>query len=143
MAARVDAQYFLADRIRARHRSTARICWATASPCRSAYLALLGLIVNPALAVLSIWFRKGWKDERLARHCHYIGLPLALAACLWSCQEPKAAAIVLSGYAVLFALAVWLFAVPMLTYAAIGCSVRRLLLRLDADSRASPRPIRP
>ncbi len=119
VAARVDAQYFLADRIRLVI-DQLRHLLGYSGPLPIAFLALLGLVVNPALAVLSIWFRKVWKDERLALHCHYIGLPVAVAACLWSCQEPKAAAIVLSGYAVLFVLAVWMFAVPVLTYAAIG-----------------------
>ena len=111
--------YFLAERIRVVIDHLRRILGYSES-LPWAYLSLIGLIVSPALAGLSLWFRRGWKDERLARHCHYIGLPLALAACLWSCQEPKAAAIVLSGYAVLFALAVWLLAVPWITYAAIA-----------------------
>ena len=119
VAARVDAQYFLADRIRLVI-DQVRLLLGYSGPLPIAFLALFGLVVNPALAMLSIWFRKVWKDERLALHCHYLGLPVALAACLWSCQEPKTAAVVLSGYAVLFVLAVWLFAVPVLTYAAIG-----------------------
>src|SRR5262249_22062586 len=117
-AARVGAHYFLAERIRLvievlRQflRYPDRLPWAS--------LALLGLVANPALAVLALWFRRGWKDERLARHCQYIAIPIAAAACLWSCQEAEAATIVLSGYAVLFSLAVWLYAVPLVSYAAI------------------------
>ena len=87
------------------------------------FLAVLGLVLNPVLALLSLWFSRAWKDERLARHCHYIGLPLAIAACLYSGFEPLAGAIVLSGYTIGFALAVWLFAAPSLTFLTIGTLV--------------------
>jgi hypothetical protein len=118
VAARVGAHYFFAERIRVvidalrqflgyEH----RLPWA--------YFALLGLVVNPLLAMLGIWFRRGWKDERLARHCQYIGLPLAAVACSWSCLESEAATIVLSGYAILFSLAVWIYSEPFLAYGAI------------------------
>lgn len=119
VSARVAAQYLLADRLRLLI-DHLRHLLGYSGPLPIAFLGLVGLVVNPALAVLSIWFRKGWKDERLALHCHYIGLPIAVAACLWSVQEPTAAAIVLAGYAVLFTMAVWLLAVPVLSYAAVG-----------------------
>ena len=69
-------------------------------------------------ACLSLWFGKFWNDRRLARHCHYIGLPLSIAACVWSGFEPLAAVICLSGYAILYLLAVWTFAAPAVTYLA-------------------------
>jgi tetratricopeptide (TPR) repeat protein len=118
MAARVGAHYFLAERIRIVIDVLRRFL-GYEHQLPWAYLALLGLVLNPFLAALSIWFRRGWKDERLARHCRYIGLPLAVAACLGSCFESDAATIVLSGYAVLFSLAVWLYTVPALAYGAI------------------------
>ena len=73
---------------------------------------------NTALAWLSLWFVKHWDDRRLARHCHYIGLPLSIAACVWSGFEPLAALICLSGYAILYLLAIWVFAAPWVTYLA-------------------------
>src|SRR5262249_33050634 len=100
VAARVGAHYFLAERIRLIVDALPRLLGYERS-LPWAYLALIGLIINPVLAALSMWFRRGWNDERLARHCHYIGLPIAVVACLWSCQEPKAASIVQLGYAVL------------------------------------------
>jgi tetratricopeptide (TPR) repeat protein len=121
ISARVGAHYFLAERIRMIIDALRRLLGYERS-LPWAFLSLLSLIAGPALAALSIWFRRGWNDPRLARHCHYIGLPLAVAACLWSCQEPKAAAIVLSGHAVLFVLGIWWFAVPWLTYLAIAAT---------------------
>ena len=82
------------------------------------FRAILGLVPNIALAGLSLWFVRHWDDRRLARHCHYIGLPLSIAACIWSGFEPLAAVICLSAYAILYVLAVWIFAVPWLTYLA-------------------------
>ena len=72
------------------------------------------------LAALAVWFTRGWKDRRLARHCHYLGLPLSLAACAWSTFEPRAACICLSAYAILYLLAVWLFAAPQITYLGVA-----------------------
>jgi tetratricopeptide (TPR) repeat protein len=118
VAARVGAHYFLAERIRLVIDALRRLLgYPDSLPI--AYLSLIALVIGPALAGLAVWFRRGWKDERLARHCRYIGLPVAVVACLWSCQEPEAAFIVLSGYAVLFGLAVWLYAMPLLSYATI------------------------
>ena len=125
VAARVGAHYFLAERIRLVI-DALRQFLGYEDRLPLAYLALVGLVINPALAGLAIWFRRGWKDERLARHAHYIGLPIAVLACLWSGQEALAATIILSGYAVLFAIAVWLFAEPRLangvTLAASGAA---------------------
>jgi tetratricopeptide (TPR) repeat protein len=83
-----------------------------------AFKSLNGIVFNVVLALLSLLFARKWKEERLARHCHYIGLPLALAACVLSCSEPMAATMCLSAYALLFALAAWLFAEPLLIYPA-------------------------
>ncbi len=82
------------------------------------FRAILGLIPNIALAGLSLWFVKYWNDRRLAAHCHYIGLPLSIAACIWSGFEPLAAVICLSLYAIAYLLAIWIFAVPWVTYLA-------------------------
>ena len=43
---------------------------------------------------------------------------LSIAACVWSGFEPLAAVICLSGYAILYLLAVWVFAAPWVTYLA-------------------------
>ncbi|HZW33100.1 MAG TPA: hypothetical protein VFF52_20455, partial [Isosphaeraceae bacterium] len=119
VAARIGAQYFLAERLRMLIDLLRRVLgYPDVLPWP--FIALLGLILSPALALLSIGFRRHWQDPRLARHCHYIGLPLAVAACVASGFEPLAGAIVLSGYALFFTLAVWLFAVPWLTYLAIA-----------------------
>ena len=52
---------------------------------------------------LALWFVRLWSDRSLARHCHFIGLPLSVAACFWSGFEPLAAVICLSAYATLSA----------------------------------------
>jgi tetratricopeptide (TPR) repeat protein len=119
VAARVGAHYFLADRIRMVI-DVIRVALRYQEALPWPFLALLGLVLNPVLALLSLWFSRAWKDERLARHCHYIGLPLAIAACLYSGFEPLAGAICLSGYTIWFALAVWLFAAPALSFLTIG-----------------------
>ena len=83
-----------------------------------AFKAINGLVFNPVLAALSLFFIRKWDDKRLARHCHYIGVPFSIAAGLFSGFEPKAALICLSGYAVLYTVAVWLFSTPWLIYLA-------------------------
>jgi tetratricopeptide (TPR) repeat protein len=80
------------------------------------FLSIIGLVFSPVLAALSIFFRRVWRDDRLARHCHYLGVPFSVGACVLSGFEPKAAVICLSGYAVLYALAVRVFAAPQVTY---------------------------
>ncbi len=118
MAARVGAHYFLADRIRMVIEFV-RQALGYRDSLPWAFLSILGLVVNPVLALLSIWFSKVWKDDRLAKHCHYIGVPLAIAACLYSGFEPLAGAICLSGYTVLFALAIGIFAAPAVSFLTI------------------------
>ena len=122
VAARVGAHYFLADRIRMVIDGI-RVALGYHEFLPWPFLAMLGLVLNLVLALLSLWFSRVWKDERLARHCHYIGLPLAIAACLSSGFEPLAGAICLSGYTIGFAVAVWLFAAPALTFLTIGALV--------------------
>ena len=84
------------------------------------FKAINGLAFNVGLAWLSGFFRRKWSDDRLARHCHAIGLPLSVAACVLSGFEPKAAVICLGGYAVLYAVAARIFAEPRLIY--LACS---------------------
>ncbi len=118
VAARVGAHYFLADRIQMVIdfvRQT--LGYRGALPW--SFLSVVGLAINPALAMLSIWFGRVWKDDRLAKHCHYIGLPVAIVACIYSGFEPLAGAICLSGYTVLFALATAIFAAPELGFLTI------------------------
>lgn len=83
-----------------------------------AFRAINGLVFSPLLAGLSIRFRRSWGDARLARHCHYLGVPLSVAACVLSGFEPKAGLICLPGYAVLYAVAVRVFAAPRVIYLA-------------------------
>ncbi|HWE36689.1 MAG TPA: hypothetical protein VG406_08985 [Isosphaeraceae bacterium] len=87
------------------------------------FKAINGVIFNVALATLSMYFARAWKDGRLARHCHRIGLPLAIAACGFSAFEPKAAVICMACYAPLFAAGAWLFAQPALIYLACAAAV--------------------
>ena len=82
------------------------------------FKALNGLVLNPLLAFLSLYFARRWQDERLARHCHYIGLPLSILACALSTFEPKAAVLCLSAYAILYIAAVRIFHAPRLLYLA-------------------------
>ena len=110
-AARVGAHYFLADRIQmVIDLIRQSLGYREALPW--AYLSVLGLAINPILALLALWFSRVWKDERLSNHCHYIGVPLAIAACIFSGFEPLAGAICLSGYTILFALAIGIYEAP-------------------------------
>ncbi len=116
---RVGAHYFLAERIQMVIDILRRaLGYPDSLPL--AFLSLLGLILSPVLALLSLWFSRVWKDDRLAKHCHYIGLPLAIVACLASGFEPLAGAICLSGYTILFLLAIVIFAAPEVTFLAMG-----------------------
>jgi len=117
VAGRLGAHYFLADRLHAIE-EVVREVLGYPDQLPIPFRAVLGLLPSTALAGLSLWFGKNWHDFRLARHCHYIGVPLSIAACIWSAFEPLAAVICLSGYAVLYILAVWLFAAPWVTYLA-------------------------
>ena len=49
------------------------------------FKAINGLVFSPILAALSIYFRKVWRDERLARHCHYLGVPFDLSRVIFIC----------------------------------------------------------
>ncbi len=80
------------------------------------FKAINGLVLSPFLAGLSLFFAKKWSDKNLARHCHYIGVPFSIASCVYSGFEPKAAIICLSGYAILYGIAVRVFAAPWITY---------------------------
>ncbi|MEJ7638518.1 MAG: hypothetical protein WKF75_11230 [Singulisphaera sp.] len=82
------------------------------------FRGLNGLVLNVLLAGLAIVFRRRWKDDRLAMHCGYIGLPVALAACALSGLDPLAAVLTMGGYTIAFGVATWLFATPALAYLA-------------------------
>src|SRR5262249_33884700 len=82
------------------------------------FRALNGLAFNALLAGLALVFARRWKDDRLALHCHLIGLPLSLAACVVSGFEPLAAVLTMGGYTVAYAVATWLFEAPPVAYLA-------------------------
>ena len=84
------------------------------------FRAILILVPNAALGLLSMAFKRYWNDRELGRHCHYLGISLSIAAGTWSCSEPLAGLICLSGYAILYLVAVWLFAAPWVTYLGIA-----------------------
>ena len=113
------AYYFVRDLLLpiegpARH----ALIWASRLP--GPYRAINGLVLNLFLGLLALGCSRRWKDERLASHCHYLGLPFSLAACAYSGFEPRAAVICLSGYAVLDLLATRVFAAPRVQYLAIA-----------------------
>ena len=117
VAGRLAAHYFLAGRLHAIEEAVRQLL-GYPHHLPIPFRAILGLLPNTALAALSLWLINHWDDRRLARHCHYIGVPLSIAACVWSGFEPLAALICLSGYAFLYLLAVWIFAAPWVTYLA-------------------------
>jgi len=117
VAGRLGAHYFLADRLHAIE-ETVRHVLRYPDHLPTPFRAIIGLIPNTLLAWLSLWFVKSWNDRRLAKHCHYIGVPLSIAACVWSGFEPLAAVICLSGYTVLYVLAIWIFAAPWVSWLA-------------------------
>ncbi len=86
------------------------------------FRAINGLVFSPLLAGLSIYFRRVWNDDRLARHCHYLGVPFSIAVCIFSGFEPKAGLICLSGYAVLYAIAARVFSEPRVIYLAAAAT---------------------
>jgi tetratricopeptide (TPR) repeat protein len=117
VAGRLGAQYFLAERLHAIEDAVRQLLrYPHHLPI--AFRAIVGVVPSTALAGLSIWFAKRWDDRRLARHCHYIGVPLSIAACVASGFEPLAATICLSLYAVLYLLAIWIFDAAWVTYLA-------------------------
>ena len=85
-----------------------------------AFRSINGLFFNAVLATLAIQFAKRWNDRRLVRHCHDIGVPLSIAACLYSSFNPMAALVCMSSYAVLYLFASWLFAAPLVQYLGIA-----------------------
>lgn len=91
------------------------------------FKALNGLVFNSLLALLALRFSRRWNDERLARHCHYLGVPLSIAACVLSAFEPKAAVLCMSGYSILYAIAIPLFAEPRGVYLACSALAGALL----------------
>jgi tetratricopeptide (TPR) repeat protein len=84
------------------------------------FRAIPVVLASTGLALLSIWMTRQWNDRRLAKHCHYLGVPLSIAACVASGFEPVAASICMSSYAILYLVAVWVFAAPWVTYLAIA-----------------------
>ncbi len=82
------------------------------------FRALNGLALNGFLAGLAVVFARRWGDDRLARHCHRIGLPMSVAACVLSGFDPLAAVLTMGGYAVAYGVATWLFAEPRVAYLA-------------------------
>ena len=82
------------------------------------FKAINGLVFNTALGGLCLFFQRVWNDPRLARHCHYIGVPFSIAACVFSGLEPTAGLICLSGYSILYTIAIRLFTEPRAVYLA-------------------------
>ncbi len=119
LTARVGLWYFIADRFHALEAAVAQALGYSGQLPRP-FRAIVAVLISLVLAALAMWFAKGWKDRRLARHCHYLGLPLSLAACVWSTFEPLAACICLSAYAILYLLGVWIFAAPQVTYLGVA-----------------------
>ena len=122
LSARIGMWYFVAERFHALEDLVAHTL-GYPEHLPHAYRAIIAVLVNLVLAGLAIWFVRGWKDRRLARHCHYLGLPLSVAACVWSTFEPQAACICLSAYAILYLLAVRFFAAPQVTYLGVAALV--------------------
>ena len=94
------------------------LIWASRLP--GPYRAINGLMFNLLLGILALIVSRRWKDERLALHCHCLGVPFSVAACAYSGFEPRAAMICLSGYTVLYLLATRVFASPRVQYLAIA-----------------------
>ena len=119
LSIRVGLWYFVAERFHALEAAVA-LALGYSEQLPLPYRSIIAVLVNLVLAALAIWFLRGWKDTRLARHCHYLGLPLSLAACAWSTFEPQAACICLGAYAILYLLGVWVFAAPQVTYLGVA-----------------------
>ena len=94
------------------------LIWASGLP--GSYRAINGLLFNLGLGILALVVSRRWKNIRLARHCHYLGVPFSVAACAYSGFEPTAAVICMSGYTVLYLLATRVFASPRVQYLAIA-----------------------
>jgi tetratricopeptide (TPR) repeat protein len=115
------AFYFAKDLVRSVEEA-ARQALGYDRPLPKPFRAINGLVFNVGLVVLSKFFIRAWSDDRLAKHCHYIGLPLSIAACVFSGFEPKAAVICLGGYTVLYGLGTWIYSEPRLIYLACAAS---------------------
>ncbi len=113
--------YFARDLVRSVEEA-ARMALGYNRPLPLPFKAINGLVFNAGLVLLSRFFSRRWSDDRLAWHCHAIGLPLSVAACVFSGFEPKAATICLGGYAVLYAIATRMFAEPRLIYLACAAA---------------------
>jgi tetratricopeptide (TPR) repeat protein len=98
------------------------LCWLLGYPehLPRPFVAIIAIVINLALAWLSFWFVRKWNDRRLERHCHYLGLPISIAACIWSSFEPLAGCICLAGYAILYIAGVWVFSAAWLTYLGVA-----------------------
>lgn len=101
------------------------------------FKAINGLAFNLGLGWLSTFFARKWSDPRLARHCHWIGLPVSVLACVLSGFEPKAAVICLGGYALLYALASRAFAEPRLVYLACAAAAGASFFGASAAGRGT------
>ena len=113
------AYYFLRDLLMAVEEA-ARQAMGYREKLPGPFRAINGLFFNTMLAALALVFSRRWKDERLARHCHYLGVPFSIAACVYSGFEPLAALLCLGGYFVLYLLGTWVFRAPWVQYLAIG-----------------------
>ncbi len=98
------------------------LCWLLGYPehLPRPFFAILGIAINVVLAWWSLWFVRRWNDQSLARHCHYLGLPISIAACVWSGLEPLAGCICLAGYAIMYLAGVWFFSAPWLVYLGVA-----------------------
>ena len=94
------------------------LMWASRLP--GPYRAINGLMFNLLLGILALSVSRCWKEERLALHCHYLGVPFSVAACAYSGFEPRATMICMSGYTVLYLLATRVFAAPRVQHLAIA-----------------------
>ena len=94
LAVRLGLWYFVAERFHALEHTVA-LALGYSGHLPRPFRSIVAVPVNLVLAGLAIWFVKGWKDRRLARHCHYLGLPLSVAACAMehaSNRGPRASA---------------------------------------------------
>jgi tetratricopeptide (TPR) repeat protein len=98
------------------------LCWLLGYPDHlpRPFFAILAIPINVVLAWLSFWFVRHWNDRTLARHCHYLGLPLSVAACLSTGFEPLAGCIGLAAYAILYIVGTRVLAVPGLAYLGVA-----------------------
>ena len=111
------AFYFVVDLVRAVE-DVARRALGYSRPLPLPFKSINGLVFSTVLGLLAVVFRRRWKDDRLAWHCHAIGIPFSIACGVFSGFEPKAAVICLSGYTVLYAVAVRVFREPRVIYLA-------------------------